>query len=189
MNTEWNKWQTYYNDNHTLVETSQYYNVGTDKIRRRIKLRTISESAKIAHTLKKSAFAWSQERKEKMSVTMKKAIKEGRAKGWANLPRHKRKRSYAELFFEKVICNEFADTMYEYEYPISIYSLDFAWPHKKRCIEIDGQQHSQIERMESDIKKDKYLKSCGWSVLRIKWVDIFREPQTYIKIAYNFIHQ
>lgn len=67
---------------------------------------------------------------------MKKAAAQGRNKGWA-ATRTKGK-SYPEEFFIKVIENEFADKNYKFNLPFYTWKLDFAWPSKKICIEIDG---------------------------------------------------
>ena len=129
----------------------------------------------------------SEETKEKISNSMKKAHKEGRAwnigkSRWNNKP------SYPEEFFMKTIKNEFDDKNYIREYSLNIYSLDFAWPNKKLCIEIDGQQHERFkDYKERDIRKDKYLLENGWKVLRIKWIDFYNNPKYWIKKANNFI--
>jgi len=80
------------------------------------------------------------EHKQKISKYMKLAHLEGRAwnigkSRWNNQP------SYPEKWFMEVIKNEFFDKNYSYEHPLGIYSLDFAWIHKNKCIEIDGEQH------------------------------------------------
>ena len=125
--------------------------------------------------------------KEKISNTMKKAHKEGRA--WnIGKSRWNNKMSYPEEFFVKVIKNEFSDKNYIYEYPFGIYSLDFAWIHKNKCIEIDGDQHQRfLEYIERDKRKDAYIKEHNWQVLRIKWKDMFNDPKKWIKIAKDFI--
>jgi very-short-patch-repair endonuclease len=129
----------------------------------------------------------SDETKDKISESMKKAHSEGRAwnigkSRWKNLP------SYPELFFMKVIENEFLDKDYCYEYPIGIYSFDFAWPHKKKYIEIDGEQHFRFkEYFERDVKKDKLATDFGWHGLRISWKDLYKDPKKYIKQASDFI--
>ncbi len=76
--------------------------------------------------------------KLKISDSLKIAHKEKRAwnigkSRWNNEP------SYPEKFFMRVIENEFSDKDYEREYSIGIYSIDFAWKHKKLGIEIDGE--------------------------------------------------
>lgn len=116
---------------------------------------------------------------------MKKAFKEGRATGW-----HKRKagtQSYPEKWFESVIKNEFSDKNYESEFHIGKYRLDFAWPEKMRYIEIDGSQHDLEERFKSDLIKDEFCKSQGWSCLRLKWRYICQNSKEAIKLAKNFI--
>ena len=125
--------------------------------------------------------------KEKISLSMKKAHREGRAHNigesrWNNQP------SYPEKFFMKVIENEFFDKNYIKEYPFKKYSLDFAWVHKKKVIEIDGEQHEQFEEYKNrDKEKDKLLIENGWQVLRIKWKDIMRESKYWIEIAKEFV--
>ncbi|MFW6008427.1 MAG: DUF559 domain-containing protein, partial [archaeon] len=130
----------------------------------------------------------SKKTKEKISKSMKKAHKEGRAwnigqSRWNNEP------SYPEEFFMRVIENELNDKKYKREYPISIYSIDFAWPHKKLAIEIDGSQHKRFkEYKKRDQKKDDLLKNEGWKILRINWSDMCNDTKKYIKIANDFIN-
>lgn len=129
-----------------------------------------------------------KETKDKISESMKVAHKEDRAwnigmSRWNNEP------SYPESFFMKVIENHFKDKEYKYECPMDRYSLDFAWIHKKKYIEIDGAQHERFEEyVARDKKKDKIAKSLGWEVLRIKWKDMYNDPHTYIEKAVNFIN-
>lgn len=129
----------------------------------------------------------SDEDREKVSIGMKKAHKEGRAwnigkSRWKNDP------SYPEKFFIKVIENEFEDKNYIREYPFGIYSLDFAWPDKKKCIEIDGDQHQRyLEYIERDIRKDKFLTDNGWQVLRISWKEMYYNTKYEIKKCKDFI--
>lgn len=67
--------------------------------------------------------------------------------------------------------------------------LDFAWINKKKCIEIDGQQHQTDEkRKESDIKKDDLLKQNGWKVLRLSWKWIIEQHFIHIKELYSIVY-
>tara|TARA_R110002095_G_C4135182_1_gene227979 strand:+ start:79 stop:681 length:603 start_codon:yes stop_codon:yes gene_type:complete len=130
----------------------------------------------------------SNEIKAKISEAMKVAHNEGRAwnigmSRWNNEP------SYPEIFFMKVIENEFIDKEYKTEHPMSIYSFDFAWIDKMKAIEIDGSQHERFDEIKDrDNRKDMLATKNGWQVLRIKWKDMFNDPQKWIKIAYEFIH-
>lgn len=129
--------------------------------------------------------SWSDEDRKRISERMKKAFKEGRATGW-----HKRKtgtQSYPEKWFEGVIENEFFDKNYESEFHVGKYRLDFAWPEKMRYIEIDGNQHDLEERSKSDLIKDEFCKSQGWSCLRLKWRYICQNSKEAVELAKNFI--
>jgi len=126
--------------------------------------------------------------KAKISNTMKIAHKEGRA--WnIGKSRWNNKASYPEEFFMKVIENEFEDKNYIREFNVGIYSIDFAWTDKKLAIEIDGQQHKRFEEYKQrDLRKDECLLENGWKVLRILWIDMYKDPHKWIKIAKDFIH-
>lgn len=154
-------------------ETSEIVKIGSEKAK-----KTLTGRVGTPHT---------EETKKHLSEVMKERHKNGTAwnigmSRWNNEP------SYPEQFFMKVIENEFVDKLYKSEMPFGIYSLDFAWEHKKKVIEIDGEQHERfVEQHERDIKKDALLISAGWKVLRIKWKDMFNETKKFIKIAKDFI--
>jgi len=125
--------------------------------------------------------------KEKISNGMKSAHAEGRAwnigrSRWNNEP------SWPEKFFKQVIENEFDNKKFKMEYPVSIYSCDFAWPEIKKCIEIDGAQHQRFDEVkERDKRKDECLKENGWEVLRIPWKDFYKNTKKSIKLSNEFI--
>lgn len=146
-------------------------------------------------TKKKMAFATSKRRateetKKKISASMKKAHEEGRAHNigecrWNNEP------SYPEQWFMRVLKNEFGlekDKDYKMEFSFHKYSLDFAWPDKKICIEIDGEQHQRFqEQKQRDIEKDKLLREEGWFELRKSWKEIFNSPKSFINEVKNLL--
>ena len=126
----------------------------------------------------------SEETKKRISEILKKAHAEGRAHNigecrWNNEP------SYPEQWFMKVLKNEFGlekDKDYKMELPFHRFSLDFAWPDKKFCIEIDGEQHERLQEQKNrDIEKDKLLKEEGWLEIRKSWKDIYNNPKAFIE--------
>lgn len=147
---------------------------------------SIEVKKKISESLKGKIL--SDEHKQSISNGMIKAHAEGKA--WnIGKSRWNNKQSYPENFFTKVIENEFDDKNYENEYPVGIYSIDFAWPEKKLAIEIDGEQHKRFKEIsERDKRKDELLESKGWKILRIDWQSMFNEPKKYIRIANDFIN-
>lgn len=129
----------------------------------------------------------SEETKARISEAMKQRHAEGKAwnigqSRWNNEP------SWPEQFFMMVIENEFSDKDYVREMPFGKYSLDFAWPHLKKCIEIDGEQHQRFEEYrQRDVAKDKMLNEQGWQVLRIKWKELYADSKTFISKAKDFL--
>lgn len=129
---------------------------------------------------------FTEESRKKLSESLRKAHAEGRASTWKS--RYKCEHSYPENWFISVIKNDFNDKNYVCELPLGKWFLDFAWPQKMRYIEIDGQQHQRYEeRKNSDIEKDNFCKSLGWSCLRLSWEFITNNKQRAIEIAKDFI--
>lgn len=145
-------------------------------------------------TRKKLSKAWkgknhTEEQKRKISESMKKAHMEGRAHNigecrWNNKP------SYPEEWFIKMMKNEFGQEIgkdYQREFSFHRFSLDFAWPDKKFCVEIDGEQHQKFqEQKQRDIEKDKLLKEEGWIEIREEWKNIFNDPKKFIERIRGF---
>ena len=127
--------------------------------------------------------------KQKLSAYMKAAHAEGRAHNigksrWANQP------SWPEKWFMQVVANEFHDVDYRREYPFHRFSLDFVWLHKKRVIEIDGEQHDRFpEQKARDIEKDRLLIEEGYAIIRMRWKDICNDTKNSIDRMKDFIHQ
>ena len=125
--------------------------------------------------------------KQRISKSMKKAHAEGRAHNigecrWNNEP------SWPEKWFMQVIENEFEDKNYEREVPFHRFSLDFVWKHKKCVIEIDGEQHyNDPLQQKRDQEKDKLLKEEEWRELRLDWRWVCNHTKEAIKLAKEFI--
>lgn len=118
---------------------------------------------------------------------MKTAHAEGRAHNIGN-SRWNHEPSWPEKWFMRVVENEFKDKNYVREYPFHGFSLDFAWPDKKLCIEIDGEQHERFpEYRARDARKDSALAAEGWQVLRLKWRNVYQNPKNAIQTARGFI--
>jgi very-short-patch-repair endonuclease len=169
--TSWNKGLTKLTDSRI--------NTGIEKFQKNLK-----EGKFIPHQKGKSL---SDLAKQKVSDGMKLAHKEGRAwnigkSRWNNKP------SYPEEFFMKVIQNEFEDKNVQTEFPVGIYSLDFAWIKKNKVIEIDGGQHQRFqEYIERDKRKDTYLTDNGWKILRIPWNTMYNNTKETIQLCKDFI--
>lgn len=127
--------------------------------------------------------------RSKISSSMKLAILEGRAHGWANSKSNKFGMSYPEIWFKDMLIRNGLDGNFEYNKQFFQYKLDFAWTEKRLCIEIDGSQHYLLnERIESDKKKDLLLKKYGWKLLRLKWGFIKSHTVEAIEIVKSFLN-
>lgn len=160
-------------------ETSESIRKGSEKYKENLKAGKFLPSF-TGRTL-------TEEHKQKISVAMKEAHNNGTAwnigmSRWNNTP------SYPEIFFAKVIENEFSDKEYLSEFNVGIFSIDFAWVNKKKAIEIDGEQHYRFkEIIERDKRKNKYLELNGWEIHRIRWKDLYANSKFHIKEAKQFI--
>ena len=109
------------------------------------------------------------------NVMLKKVIN-GTHIGWKS--RKGKLPSYPEQFFIGVLNNN--HILFERDYNVSKWFIDFAIRDKMIALEVDGKQHEW--RREKDAEKDAYLKSQGWKVHRIKWKSINNDAgKEYIK--------
>jgi very-short-patch-repair endonuclease len=54
----------------------------------------------------------------------------------------------------------------------SHYKIDVANEALKIAIEVDGVSHGMLTRQEQDRKKERFLRRCGWTVLRFSNQDV-----------------
>lgn len=73
----------------------------------------------------------------------------------------------SEVWFEKQLCNRRIKGFRRNMCLESVFFGDFVWRKKKLVIEIDGSSHKGKE--DYDNKRDKFLRSRGWTVVRIKF--------------------
>jgi very-short-patch-repair endonuclease len=68
------------------------------------------------------------------------------------------------------------------QYEIPPYRVDFAIPALKAVIECDGMEfHTGKERVESDKKRDEYMKKLGWNIFRFTGSEIYKNPSECVK--------
>ena len=166
--TGWSKGKTAENDPRIRMQVETY------------KSRMKDGSIKPSHLGKHL----SKEHREALSEALKKAHAEGRAHNIGE-SRWKNEHSFPEKWLIRVLKNEFGleeNRDYRTELPFHRFSLDFAWPERKICIEVDGEQHNtdhcQIIR---DLEKDRLLLEENWSELRIPWKECYSDPKKWIQ--------
>lgn len=69
---------------------------------------------------------------------------------------------------------------------IAPYIIDFLLTKKKICIEVDGNSHNSKSAGQYDGKKDKFLSSLGFTVIRIQNSEVSNYSLEFIKAMPNF---
>ena len=125
----------------------------------------------------------SDETKKKISESRKKYLKENPDKV-PYLLNHSRKESYPEKYFTNIFDKN--NLKYDKSYRIGLYELDFSITNKKIDIEIDGDQHYLDKKIvESDKRRNKFLKNKGWDIIRIKWSEYQKMDKDQRKVYIN----
>lgn len=194
-NIDWVLVQNYYNDNKTWDDVIIYFNINYNTINKALKngiinSRIKSESVKLSHKNKPRIL--SEETKKKISESRIKYLKENPDKVPYLLNHYSKGESYPEEYFDKIF--KINKLKYKKQLPISIYHLDFAFIENGINIEIDGEQHYVDSRIiESNKRKDIFLKDNGWDVIRIRWSEYKKmnksDKEKYINDLINYINK
>jgi len=189
----WEKIQEYYDDNHTWKDIQVNFNISSYMINKasknkKLKIRSRSEANKLANI--KSPRKLSDETKKKISESRKKYLMENPDKVPYLLNHYSKGPSYPENYFDKIFKNKFK---YEKYLQVGLYHIDFAVINRNIAIEIDGEQHYLDKKIvESDKRKNRYLNSKGWDIIRIRWSDYQKlnreEREEYISNLINYIN-
>ncbi len=59
------------------------------------------------------------------------------------------------------------------QHPIGPYSADFAHIRGKLVIEVDGETHWTDDQLEHDRRREAYLGTRGWNVVRFRNIDVY----------------
>lgn len=191
----WNEIQNFYNDGNSLRDIEKKYGISSGAIYKKIKkgilkTRNKSDATKLSHKNKPRIL--SEETKKKISESRIKYLKENPDKVPYLLNHYSKGESYPEEYFDKIFKNN--NLKYEKQLQISIYQLDFAFIENGINIEIDGEQHYVDNRIiESNKRKDIFLKDNGWDVIRIRWSEYKKmnksDKEKYINDLINYINK
>ena len=99
--------------------------------------------------------------------------------GWKM--RKNRQPSYPEQTF--IFLLDELKILYDREYKIGKYFIDFAFHDKKIALEIDGRRHEDTDIKIKDLEKENFIFELGWTTFRIKW----KTPQEARKQLMEFL--
>jgi len=68
------------------------------------------------------------------------------------------------------------------QHPIGPYVADFASALDRLVIEVDGETHGSDTEVRHDTRRDAYLRSRGWRVIRVSNDDIYTDVERIVEI-------
>lgn len=77
------------------------------------------------------------------------------------------------ILWSKLQRKQLYDYRFQRQHPIGPFFADFACRSAKLVIELDGATHSTAEERESDARREAYLSSAGWRVVRFWNAEIY----------------
>ena len=63
------------------------------------------------------------------------------------------------------------------QHSIGNFIVDFCCPTEKLIIELDGDVHGEYTAIEKDTKRDPYLQTLGFTVIRFENTFVFQDPE------------
>jgi very-short-patch-repair endonuclease len=107
----------------------------------------------------------SSETKKKISEARKKFIIEHPEMAPYRL-NHSSRESWPEKAFREAL-TRLKISGWTQEYQLGLYSIDFAFIDNLIAVEIDGSTHLLEKVIKKDIERDNFLRSLGWTIIRI----------------------
>lgn len=147
----------------------------------------ISEESRLKRS-KSNSRPHTEETKKKISESRIKFLRENPDMVPYKLNHYSKGRSYPEEYWKTVLDSQ--NVIYEEQYQIGPYQLDFAIVEFKVDLEIDGDQHYLDPRIiVSDKRRNEYLENLGWKIIRVKWSDYQKltDKKTFINDIINQI--
>lgn len=92
-----------------------------------------------------------------------------------------------EIFWQLVRNRKFNNLKFRRQHQIGNYIADFYCDELRLVIEFDGEVHNSPEQQKHDSKRDKFLTSSGFKVLRFKNQEILNSPESVFEEIENAI--
>ena len=92
-----------------------------------------------------------------------------------------------QILWELVRDRRFLNLKFRRQHQIGDYIADFYCHEKQLVIELDGSVHRLSDVEKKDIKRDKYLKSLGFKILRIQNQTILDNPDKVLEMIHKEI--
>lgn len=86
-----------------------------------------------------------------------------------------------DVFWGMVRDRRFMNLIFRRQHQIGDYVVDFFCLEEKLIVELDGEVHNTTERQRIDKKRDSYLNSLGFKILRFSNDELFKYPENVLK--------
>jgi very-short-patch-repair endonuclease len=73
--------------------------------------------------------------------------------------------------------------------PLYVYVVDFYCPELKLIIEVDGEVHSLNENPKYDLKRDNFLKTNGYNIMRLSNLEVETELDSTVNKIILYINE
>jgi very-short-patch-repair endonuclease len=70
------------------------------------------------------------------------------------------------------------DLKFRKQHPFGPYTADFYCPSARLVIEVDGDSHDMGDRPESDARRDDWLRTRGFHVIRFLAVEVMKDVES-----------
>ena|ERR1700679_1402481 len=107
---------------------------------------------------------------------------EERSQLFARALRHKLTRAEVVLWNHLKAANR-QGYHFRRQHPVGPYIADFAHLNGKLIVEIDGDTHGTDSGIRHDVRRDAYMKSRGWVVMRVFNQDIHADVYRVVEIV------
>jgi very-short-patch-repair endonuclease len=76
--------------------------------------------------------------------------------------------------WHRLRANQVEGLRFRRQHPIGAYTVDFVCLEKRLIVEIDGEHHTEPAHIEHDRRRDLWLNSEGYRLVRIPSTDVFQ---------------
>ena len=91
------------------------------------------------------------------------------------------------LLWSRVRRRKVAGFKFRRQHQIGLYICDFACIDGMLVVELDGSQHA--ENLEYDVRRDRFLKSAGFQILRFWNNDVMGRTEEVLDTIYAALHR
>ena len=68
----------------------------------------------------------------------------------------------------------------QFQHPVGVYFVDFAWPRLHLAVEIDGEIHRRDSAWHRDGRRTAHLEAAGWQVVRFQNEEVLNTPHAIV---------